>query len=68
MDAAFVVEEAKPSDRAVQDVADSRLRPGGIGNELAHVNLAQVGHEADMRFPCPPPLRCSSTSGSSLAG
>ena len=65
MDTAFVVEEAKPSDHAVQDVADSGLREGGFLNELAHVNLVQVEREADVRFPIPIPLRCSSASGRS---
>ena len=64
MNTAFVVEEAKTSDHAVQDVADSGLREVGFVKELAHVNLVEVEDEADVRFPCPVPLRCSSASGS----
>ena len=48
VNAASVVDEAQPLENAVQDVAHTALREKGFLQELAHVDLVHVAHEANV--------------------
>ena len=48
MNAASVVDEAQPLENAVQDVAHTALGEGGTLQELVHVDLVHVAHEANV--------------------
>ena len=48
MNAASVVDEAQPLENAVQDVAHTASGEKGILQELAHVDLVHVAHEANV--------------------
>eukprot|EP00959_Pyramimonas_sp_CCMP1952_P250130 5228669-Pyramimonas_sp.AAC.1 len=53
MNAASPVDELKPVENAGQDASRAALCEGGLVEELAHVDLAQLEHEADVDRPVP---------------